>query len=119
MHQDHIPRAKTIALILLAAIVSAAPAAAQPAPPSTADATLMPAVWQGPEIGAPAMTAKLDAESTQSALNPLRVALQPAPPIPPQNFHVAPQSGVNSATQPQPPAATDSSSLGDERGINR
>jgi hypothetical protein len=85
VHQDHIPRAKTIALILLAAIVCAVPAAAQPATSPAVDVTLMPATWQGPEINSP-------------AANPLRVALQPTPPVPPQNFHVAPQ-GADATTQ--------------------
>src|SRR5262245_23696959 len=74
--------------------MSAVPTAAQPAMSRAADVMLAPAVWQGPEISAPtaAQNAVLDDDAMHSVMNPLRVALQPTPPIPPQSVQVSPNS---------------------------
>jgi hypothetical protein len=71
-------------------------------------AILQPAVWQGPEINAPASSATA-VDANQSTVNPLRIALQDnlqnTPPIPPQQVQAPVPTAVQGARAPTHPPA--------------
>jgi hypothetical protein len=87
--------------VALATLLGAHSIAAEPTVNSSG-AILEPAVWQGPEMNAPSSSAST-VVSTRSAANPLRVAYQPAAPLPPQNVH-APTAGAPAPTKAPAPA---------------
>ncbi len=90
-------RMKVVGAVALAILLGAHAIAAEPTVNSSGT-ILEPAVWQGPEINAPSTTTST-ADSTHSAVNPLRVAYQPAAPVPPQNAYV-PLTGAKAPTKP-------------------
>ena len=90
-------RVKVVGAVALATLLGAHSIAAEPTVNSSGT-ILEPAVWQGPEINAPSTTTST-ADSTHSAVNPLRVAYQPAAPVPPQNAYV-PLTGAKAPTKP-------------------
>jgi hypothetical protein len=90
-------RVKVMGAVALVTLLGAHSIAAEPTVNSSG-AILEPAVWQGPEINAPSTTSST-ADSTHSAVNPLRVAFQPAAPVPPQNAYV-PLTGAKAPTKP-------------------
>lgn len=94
--------AMAIGPIVLTAIQYSAPVGAKAANPAAGSTILEPAVWQGPEINAPTAAAA-SVDSNQSAVNPLRLALQNTPPIPPQQVQV-PTQGAPAPKHPPAPA---------------
>ncbi len=107
MHQGNQPRTRVIGALLLAAVVCRMSVAAEPVTNVTAGSILEPAVWQGPELSVSPSAGNSPAtkDSAHSVMNPLRVALQPTPPVPPQNYHVSPFSPGMQGFQPQTHAA--------------
>ncbi len=75
---------------------STTPAEAANAPAGST--ILEPAVWQGPEINAPASDVST-ADSAPAGMSSLRVAIQSTPPIPPQGVR-APAHGAPAPTHP-------------------
>lgn len=107
--------AAALALVAIAALPSAAQTTTSSPTAGTARSILEPAVWQGPEVTAPnasnnvaqpsgSTAAASSGDSLHSVLNPLRVALQPTPPIPPQGIQVAPPTPPQTLTPPIRPA---------------
>jgi len=94
VHQGIKTRAIAIGVLLLAAVACAASMAVAQSTSVTTGTILEPAVWQGPEINAQSVANKTSAsgESMHSVTSPLRLALQPTPPVPPQDFRVSPSS---------------------------
>ena len=112
MYHDHgkTSRTSSIVALLLAAAIGGTSIAADSQVQLASGTILEPAVWQGPEFNAPPASdnpnvtvisgASVTNVSTHAAANPLRMALQPAPPIPPQNVQMAPPgSTLNGASQ--------------------
>jgi hypothetical protein len=91
-----------VGAIVLTAIQCSAPAGARAANPAAGSTILEPAVWQGPEINAPTAAAA-SVDSNQSTMNPLRLALQNTPSIPPQQVQV-PTQGAPAPKHPPAPA---------------
>lgn len=90
MHQGNYPRTRALGLAVVAAIAWGTPAAAQTTKVASGQ-ILTPAVWQGPDLasnqgtqGVLASQASATSDESQSGANPLRMALQVSPPIPPQ-----------------------------------
>ncbi len=96
------PRARAIGAVVLTALLCARAAAETNDNPS-ASSILEPAVWQGPAINAQSNAATggsnsaAASSSRHSFLNPLWMALQPAPPVPPQTI----QTPTMTKTNPQ------------------
>ena len=104
MHQGIQRRTKTLGAVLLAAFASVAATSSAQSTAGTARSILEPAIWQGPEMSgqptpgqaAPAAGSKpvTSNDSMQPVVNPLRVALQPTPPIPPQGVQIVPDTAI-------------------------
>lgn len=96
MHQGNNPRTRAIGIIVLATILCGSSLAAETASKQAAGPILEPAVWQGPEMAAQKIPGGANASGTSNSTNsssgassnPLRVALQPTPPIPPQTLNL-------------------------------
>jgi hypothetical protein len=86
-----------IGAVVLTTLLCSVSATAEAANPAAGSTILEPAVWQGPEINAPATTVST-VDSSQSGVNSLRLALQAAPPIPPQRIQV-PTQGAPAPTK--------------------
>jgi hypothetical protein len=103
---------RAIVVCVLMAVVCVTTAVAQTMPNPAAAQILEPAVWQGPEINAqspPAASASsagsvqlAPAGSNRSPAHQFRVALQPAPPVPPQTIQLSPSGELVPAAQRQP-----------------
>ncbi len=100
MHPGIKRRARTIGGGVLVAVVCVTSAAAQTTITSAASPNPQPAVWQGPAINAQSAPAAATADPSHALANELRVALQPAPPIPPQTIQLSPAGELVPATQP-------------------
>lgn len=102
MHQGNQSRPKAIAAVAVAAVLTAICAAAQAQVTLASGQILEPAVWQGPALSGQANGAPLTPPNSavmpavgnaQNGASALRVALQPSPPVPPQQIDFAPSPG--------------------------
>jgi hypothetical protein len=98
------------ATLLIAALVTASQAADSTVRVATGT-ILEPAEWDGPQLGGSSPNANVAIASSDStpaassqlaAKNPLRVALQPGPPLPPQTIQVVPQPPATNVIPVQP-----------------
>jgi hypothetical protein len=122
VHHDHgkITRTSSVVALLFAAAMCGTPAAADTAVMPASATILEPAVWQGPDLSVPGAanpsvtvisSGSVAGVSSQAAANPLRLALQPAAPLPPQNAQLvapggAPNVGQIELPNPAPPGPT-------------
>lgn len=107
VHPGNQRNAVTIGVVVWAAIACAANVLAQSTISTTSGQILEPAVYQGPELGTQNGIPPKQSTIAQNdgSANALRMALQAAPPVPPQTIQVTPTS----------PRGSSATSAGSER----